>query len=42
MTLSPEGIHLPGTLSYEDAVRLWNGAIDRRPVMVVQPTSPGV
>ncbi|MDT5186524.1 MAG: hypothetical protein QOI29_4682 [Mycobacterium sp.] len=41
MTLSPEGIHLPGTRSYEDAVRLWNGAIDRRPVMVVQPTSPG-
>jgi FAD/FMN-containing dehydrogenase len=40
MTLSPEGIHLPGTPSYDDAVRLWNGAIDRRPAMVVQPTSP--
>src|SRR4029077_12379607 len=41
MTLSPEGIHLPGTRWSEDAVRLPNGAIDRRPVMVVQPTSPG-
>jgi FAD/FMN-containing dehydrogenase len=34
-----EGIHLPGSSVYEDAVELWNGAVDRRPAMVVQPTS---
>jgi len=40
MTLPPEGIHLPGTRSYEDAVRLWNGGIDRRPAMVCNRHCP--
>lgn len=34
-----DGIHLPGSSEFEDAVELWNGGVDRRPAMVVQPTS---
>lgn len=32
-------ICMPDTPPYEEAIRLWNGAITHRPAMVVQPTS---
>ena len=32
-------LHMPNTPPYAEAIRLWNGAVDRRPAMVVQPAS---
>ncbi len=32
-------IHYPGTAAYENATRLWNGAVTARPAMAVQPTT---
>ena len=37
--ISPERIHRPGTPGYANCTRLWNGAMTRRPAIVVQPTS---
>ena len=37
--ISPERIHRPGTPGYANCTRLWNGAVTRRPAIVVQPTS---
>jgi FAD/FMN-containing dehydrogenase len=32
-------LHMPNTPPYAEAIRLWNGAVDRRPAMVAQPAS---
>ena len=34
-----ERVHRPGTPGFDDRIRLWNGAVTRRPAIVVQPTS---
>jgi FAD/FMN-containing dehydrogenase len=37
--LSPDRVHLPGSRGFTDGTTLWNGAITRRPEIVVQPAS---
>ena len=37
--IATERIHRPGTPGYVNCTSLWNGAVTRRPAIVVQPTS---
>lgn len=39
MDFAPDRLHRPASAGYDDAVRLWNGAVDRRPSLVAQPLS---
>jgi FAD/FMN-containing dehydrogenase len=41
MNMAPAFVHMPHSRSYEEATRLWNGAVRVRPGMVVQPLSAG-
>jgi FAD/FMN-containing dehydrogenase len=38
--IAPDRVHRPGAPHFDDAIRLWNGAVSHRPAMVAQPTSP--
>lgn len=38
--LVPDRVHRPGSAHFDAAIRLWNGAVDHRPALVAQPTSP--
>lgn len=38
--LPPDRVHQPGSPHFDAAIRLWNGAVEHRPAMVAQPTSP--
>ena len=39
--ISNTRVHLPGSPTFDAAIRLWNGAVTQRPAAVVRPTSRG-
>jgi FAD/FMN-containing dehydrogenase len=38
--LSPDRVLVPGVTAYETARRIWNGAVETRPALIVRPATP--